>query len=143
MSFQDSDEIYSVDWSTFDHNSIIIAGNNCSVTEIDIRNTSKPVKREQFGNKPITKVTFSEFDRNLVLAGGAHFYVLDRSGANFEPKFVHTGHNSSIIDFDECSTNPWNFLTVSENPETNFSGGGIVQMWKPLDILLKPEMEAE
>jgi hypothetical protein len=71
---------------------------------------------------------------------------------NFEPKyprkpnegvcFVHTEHHFPVIDFDCNSMQPWQIASISENQEHEYSGGGLLQIFKPLDLLCMGKREA-
>lgn len=50
-------------------------------------------------------------------------------------------NRSPIIDFDDTAIHPWVMISSSENAENNYSGGGILQLWKPLDILTSQEQQ--
>ena len=51
--------------------------------------------------------------------------------------------SSPVIDFDINPKHPWVSVSASENPESDFSGGGILQTFKPLDLLCMDPKDAE
>ena len=51
--------------------------------------------------------------------------------------FKHAGHRSAVSDFDWSRTEPWLFMSVSDEGPSVSGGGGSLEVWRISDFLTK------
>lgn len=144
FSYEATDELLSIDWNKLDPNQMMCGSMGGDVTFFDVRNISEfsNIKKENFGKTAVRSSKYSNFNKNVFGVGSDYLHICEMEGTEINQKFVHRGNKSSIIDFDWNYVFDWSIASISENQENDYSSGGILQIFKPLDIFCLSEEEA-
>ena len=53
----------------------------------------------------------------------------------------HSGHWGEVCDFHWNPHDPWTVISTSNDAQTEHLGAGCVQVWRPSDLIYRPEDE--
>ncbi|KAL2899538.1 WD-40 repeat-containing protein MSI4 [Bienertia sinuspersici] len=154
-------DLHCVDWNPHDENLILTGSADNSIHMFDRRNLTtsgvgSPVHKFQGHSDPVLCVQWSPHNRS-VFGSAAEDGLLNiwdyervgkmqaESGTKLSEYpaglfFKHAGHRDKVVDFHWNSTDPWTFVSVSDDCSSS-AGGGTLQMWRIIDLLYRPEDE--
>ena len=144
FSYEATDELLSIDWNKLDPNQMMCGSMAGDVSFFDIRNITDfvNIKKHRFGKSAVRSIKYSNFNKNIFGVGCDNLNFCELEGDQIKYKFIHKGNKSPIIDFDWNHKVDWSISAISENQENDYSSGGILQIFKPLDVFCLSEQEA-
>lgn len=137
------DDINCVDWNTLDENYIATGSNDSSSVIIDLRMRKEIQRFKMIEEKmPIQCIKFSNFNKNIlgIASDSLHIYDINKQ----KPIFTHIGYRGNIADFDWNSESDWSLISANQETDAlSTVGGGTLNLFRPLDLIVMPENEAK
>jgi histone-binding protein RBBP4 len=146
------DDINCCAWNPLDANYFCSGGDDEQVCVFDVRKLGAPatpsgglpaavVRRFQAHRSPVINLKWSPHRRDLLATTGqeACLNLWSLGDALTEPElfFKHAGHRIAVSDFDWSKTEPWLFMSVSDEGPATSGGGGSLQVWRISDFLTR------
>jgi histone-binding protein RBBP4 len=146
------DDINCCAWNPLDANYFCSGGDDEHVCIFDVRKLGAPatpsgslpsavVRRFQAHRSPVMNLKWSPHSREVLATTGQeaclNLWSLGDSFSEPELFFKHAGHRSAVTDFDWSKTEPWLFISVSDEGPSVSGGGGSLQIWRLSDLLTR------
>ncbi|EGR27180.1 WD repeat protein [Ichthyophthirius multifiliis] len=153
-----NDDINCVDWSIPNEFYIATGSSDGTACVMDIRNYKKIVtiktNNEQILNEELSQysvmsIKFAPFKGNYLSIGSDNLYIYDLNNLQidyeqnlYKPLLTHFGQKGVINDLDWNTESDWSIMSTCQEFDHDNSGGGSLQIFRPLDLIYLPEDEA-